>query len=74
MQLQEQLADLADALRIEPVRRLVQDEQLGFGQQRCGQAQPLPHAERVGLDRTPAHVAETHGGQRLLNPGGPRSS
>src|SRR6478736_4182300 len=43
----DQRADLAGALRVEPVGRFVQDQQLTGLQQRSGKAQPLPHAEGV---------------------------
>ena len=65
---QQQLPDLADALRVQAVRRLVQHEQLRLAQQRSGQAEPLPHAERVRLDRPAAHAAEADLLQRLVDP------
>ena len=43
------VADLADAGRVEPVGRLVEDQQLGLLQQRRGDREPLLHAERVAL-------------------------
>ena len=38
---------LAHALRIEPVGRFVEDQQLGIAEQRGGDAEPLLHAQRV---------------------------
>ena len=43
----EEVAQPADALRVEPVRRLVEDEHLGIAEQRGGEPEPLPHPERV---------------------------
>ena len=39
------------ALRVEPVRRLVEDEQCRVAEQRGGKRQPLPHAHRVASRR-----------------------
>ena len=50
VELGEQVADLVDALRVQAVGRLVQDEQPGGAQQRGGQPEPLAHAQRVPLD------------------------
>ena len=50
---EQQLADVADALRVQPVGRLVEHEQRGAPHQRRGQSEPLPHAQRVGLRRAP---------------------
>ena len=46
----DEAAELLDAGRIEPVHRLVQDQHLGIGEQAAGDAEALPHAERVRLD------------------------
>ena len=43
----QQLADLADAGRVEPVRRFVEHEQRRVLEQRGREAEPLLHAERV---------------------------
>lgn len=40
----QQLPDLHDARRVQPVRRLVQDQDLGVLEQRGADAQPLAHA------------------------------
>ena len=37
----------ADALRVQPVGRLVEHQHRRVGQQRAGDAEPLPHAQRV---------------------------
>ena len=41
----EQVADPVDALGIQAVDRLVEDQDLGIAQQRGGDPQPLAHAE-----------------------------
>ena len=48
----QQAAQPADAVRVEAVRRLVEDEDARVAEQRGGQAEPLPHAHRVA-----AHLA-----------------
>ena len=57
VEVEQQLADLLDALRVEAVGRLVEHQQPGLAQQRAGQAEPLPHAERVRADRPLVHAA-----------------
>ena len=60
-QVAEQVADLDDSGRIQPVRRLVEDQQFGAVQQGAGEGQPLQVAERqragpsacVGAEREP---------------------
>ena len=56
----KRVLQLVDALRVEPVGGLVEDEQAGPAQEGGGQAQPLAHAHRVGLDRAAADVGEAH--------------
>ena len=68
VQLEQQLADLGDALRVQAVGRLVEHQQLGTAQQRAGQPEPLPHAERVGLDRPPADPGEADLLEHLVDP------
>src|SRR5205085_424343 len=46
----QQLADLADARGIEPVRGLIEDQQLWIAEQRLRDAEALTHAEGVGAD------------------------
>src|SRR6266404_64088 len=48
MEPQNGLAHLVDALGVQAVARLVEDQQLGVRQQRLGQGQPRPHSVRVG--------------------------
>ena len=57
----------ADALGIESVRRFVEDQQLGLAEERGGETQPLPHAERVALDaplRRSRQLDDTHTSRR----------
>src|SRR6266498_1333392 len=63
----QQVADVAHALRVEPVGRLVQHQQPGRPQQRGGQAEPLAHPARVGLDRPAPHRIEPHRGKCLAD-------
>ena len=48
--LAQEVAQPADALRIEPVRGLVEDQQLGVAEQRSSKSEPLPHPERIAAD------------------------
>jgi hypothetical protein len=43
-------------LGIEPVRGLVEHEQLGLAEQSGGHAQALPHPERVAADPAPGRI------------------
>ena len=61
------VADLADAARVEPVRRLVEQQQLGRAQQRGGDAEALAHAQRVGAHGAPVDPAEADAFQRLVD-------
>ena len=54
----QEVAQPAHALRVEPVGRLVEDEQLRLAEQRRREAEPLPHAERVALDPAPRRALE----------------
>ena len=65
----QQPAHPVDALRVEAVGRLVEDEHLGLAEQRRRQAEPLAHAERVVAD--PAArllLGEADEGERLVDP------
>ena len=46
----QEVAQPAHALRVEPVGRLVEDQQLRVAEQRRREPEPLPHPERVALD------------------------
>jgi len=45
-------AEPANAFRVEPVRGLVQDQQLRVAEQRAGEPEPLPHPKRVAANAT----------------------
>ena len=64
----EQLPQVPDPAGIQAVARLVQDEQPGPADQRGGQAEALPHAQRVGLDRPAADSGQADLLQRLVDP------
>ena len=49
-QLLDQVAHVADAARVEAVRRLVEYEQLRVAQERGGEPESLPHSLRVAAD------------------------
>ena len=54
----QQLADLTDAGRVEAVGRLVEHQQRRVPEQGCGEAEPLPHAERVLLHEVAGPLRE----------------
>ena len=56
----QQVAHPADAGRVEPVRRLVEDEHGGLADEGCGDTEALTHSERV--------VADSLGGLGLGEP------
>ena len=49
-QASHQLANPADALGVEPVGGLVEDQRAGVAEQRRGDPEPLPHAQREASD------------------------
>jgi hypothetical protein len=57
--LQEESADLLDALWVEAIGWLIQDQQGRSAHQRGGQPQPLPHSLRVGAYRSAISGAES---------------
>ena len=67
-ELGDQRADLAGALRVEAVGRLVEDEQLARLQQGGGDAEPLPHAEGVGAVPLAGRGAQPDPVQRRVDP------
>ena len=57
--------ELVDAGRVEAVRRLVEDQQLGVAEQRAGDAEPLAHARASSvLTRSSARSASRRGRAR----------
>ena len=63
----QEVAEPADPLGIEPVRRLVEHQQARLAQQRARDAQPLAHAERVAADPSPRGAAELDLGEHLVH-------
>ena len=64
----QEVAQPAHAFRVEPVCRLVEDQQLGVAEQRGGEPEPLAHAERVPLDAAASRRVELDQPQHLLDP------
>ena len=63
----EDVADPADALRVEPVGRLVEDHRVRIAEHHAGEAEPLAHAERVALDPALGDVGQPDELQHLLD-------
>ena len=59
----------ADALGVEAVRGLVEHERSGVAEQGAGDAEALPHAERVGADARLGLVLQAHEGEHLVHAG-----
>jgi hypothetical protein len=66
----EQGANPQDALGIEPVGRLVEDQDGGIAEQRGGDAQPLAHPEREAADALARHALQADEGDHLVDPAG----
>ena len=64
----QQPAQPADAVRVEAVGRLVEDEDARVAEQRGGQAEALPHAEGVAAHLAPAGVAQPDEVEHLVGP------
>lgn len=60
-------ADPADALRVEAVRRFVEDQSAGVAQQRMGHAESLTHSEREAADAPVGLVLETDQREDLVD-------
>ena len=63
---QQGLTDLDYLSRVEPVDRLVQDEQFRLSKERLSEAEPLAHPMGVSLHLPVSRRAETGDLQRLL--------
>jgi hypothetical protein len=63
-----QVPDPQDALGIEPVDRLVQQQDLRVAEHGHGHAEPLAHAERETAGPLVRHLLQAHQGQHLLDP------
>ena len=62
-------ANLDDAMGIEPVGRLVENEKLRFVQERNGDRQPLLHAERELIRKLPSGSRQADELEHLRDPG-----
>ena len=60
VQVEQQLADVPDALRVQAVGRLVEHEKWRAAHQRGRQAQPLAHPQGVRLHRTSVAGVQSH--------------
>lgn len=67
-ELAHQIADPEDALRVEAVDRLVEEEHLRIAEQGRRDAEALAHAEREALGALPGDVLEAHDAQDLVDP------
>ena len=68
-QLADGLPDPQAARRVQPRRRLVEEEHRRAGHQRPGQVQPSPHAAGVTLHHPVGRVGQLELGQEFLGPG-----
>src|SRR5271165_4500538 len=59
-----------DALRVQPVQRLVEDQGARVAEERAGEAEPLAHAERVAADPPPGGVGEADDAEDFSYPAG----
>jgi len=66
----QEVADPADALGIESVHRLVEDQRLGVAEQCRRDAEPLTHAEREAADALPGHLLQPHQIDHLVDAAG----
>src|SRR6185503_14300391 len=66
-QTSNQIPCLVDALRIETIRRLVENNNLRSRQKRLRDAQTLPHPVRVNLDRILRASAQVYDFEHLVN-------
>jgi hypothetical protein len=64
----QQVAQPADAFRVEAVGRLVEDQHCGVADQRRRDTQSLAHAQRIGLELPSAGRGEPHQPQHLVGP------
>ena len=64
----EEVPKPADALRIEAVGRLVENEHLRVAEQRGSESEALPHPERVALDAPPPGLRQLDEGEHLVDP------
>ena len=63
-----QVADPEDAVGVETVDRLIEDQRVGVAEQRRGDAEPLTHPEREGPHPLARHVAEPDDVEHFADP------
>ena len=61
-------ADPLDALGVEAVGRLVEDQRVRVAEERGGEPEPLAHAEREPADAPPGHLGQPDHRQHLVDP------
>ena len=66
----EEVAEPADPLRVEPVRRLVEDEHLRVAEERGREPEPLAHPERVALRAPTRGAGQLDEVEQLVDPRG----
>ena len=64
----DQVAHVTDPAGVEPVGRLVQDQQPGLAQERDGEPEPLAHPLRVAADPVTGPLAQLDELEQLLDP------
>ena len=64
----QEVTQPANALGVEPVGRLVEDQQLRVAEQRDREPEPLAHPERVSLHAAPGGVTQFYQAQHLIGP------
>ena len=67
----QEVAQPADALRIEAIGRLIQDQRLRVAEEGGGEIESLLHAERVRLHPPPGHAARAPPGEAPRPPARP---
>jgi hypothetical protein len=65
----QEVAKPAHAFRVEAVGGLVEDQQLGLTEQRSGQPESLPHAERIALHAAAGGAGELDHSQHVVGTG-----
>ncbi len=63
----DHVAELAYSSWVEPVRRLVQNEELWVGEQAAGNSEPLAHSERVALHALVGPLREPGSGECAID-------
>src|SRR5436853_7923318 len=66
-ELDEDIVDFAATARVEPIRRLVEDQQLRVPDEGTGETKSLPHSPREGSDGLPGAQLEADLCQAVLD-------